>query len=101
MTEITGTARRPGVAVEVFPGGALSEITLSARALDLGARHLAGSILDAVREATAQANQRTKNALGAALAGLGDRELEVLGLRQDDALTERVEATTPQTWRTP
>jgi DNA-binding protein YbaB len=93
MTEITGEARahRGAIAVEVFPGGALSSITLSDRALALDRRELAASILDAVAEATALANERTKHALRDALTGLG--------LDSDPALLERVEATTPQTWR--
>jgi hypothetical protein len=91
MTGITGTARAPGVTVEVLPGGALSSITLSDRALAGGPRVLAATILDAVAEATALANQRTRHALGVALTGLG--------LDSDAALTERAEATTPRTWR--
>jgi DNA-binding protein YbaB len=93
MTEITGTAQahRGAIAVTVFPGGALSSITLSERALSLGPRALATSILDTVEEATALANQRTKHALRDALTGLG--------LDSDPALIERAEATTPDTWR--
>lgn len=102
MSEITATASTRGgaVTVRVHPGGALSELTLAAPALDLGASALAGAILDAVRQATALANQRTKHALGAVLAGLGDPDREILGLDQDDTLTEGAEATTPQSWRT-
>jgi DNA-binding protein YbaB len=93
MNEITGSAaaQRGAIAVEVFPGGALSSITLTDRALSLGARLLAASILNTVAEATAQANQRTKHALRDALSGLG--------LDADPVLVERVEATTPETWR--
>ena len=93
MNEITGSAavHRGAIAVEVFPGGALSRITLSDRALALGRRELSAGILDAVAEATALANQRTKHALRDALAGLG--------LDSDPVLIERVEATTPETWR--
>jgi DNA-binding protein YbaB len=91
MTEITGTARAHGIEVEAFPGGALSSIILSDRALARGPSALAESILDAVAEATAQANQRTKHALGEALG--------VLGVTSDAVLTERVEGTTPRTWR--
>ena len=93
MNEITGVAvaHRGAIAVEVFPGGALSRLTLTDRALSLGPRLLAARVLDAVAEATAQANQRTKHALRDALAGLG--------LDSDSALIERVEATTPETWR--
>jgi hypothetical protein len=93
MNEITGTAvaHRGAIAVEVFPGGALSSIALSERALSLGTRTLAAGILDAVAEATARANQRTKHALRDALTGLG--------LDSDPTLLERVEATTPETWR--
>jgi hypothetical protein len=101
MTDITGTAHahRGAVGVEVYPGGALAELTLSTPALALGPQALADSILGAVAEATALANQRTKHALRESLAGLGDRELAALGLDHGVALTERVEATTPQSWR--
>jgi hypothetical protein len=101
MTEITGEARAHGdaITVEVHPGGALSSITLSDKATALGARALAAGILGAVAEATALANQRTKHALRAALPALGERELAVLGLDSDAALTEQVETTTPRTWR--
>jgi hypothetical protein len=93
MKEITGSvsAHRGAIAVDVFPGGALSSLTLTERALTLGPRLLAVTILDAVAEATAVANQRTKHALRDALAGLG--------LDSDPAMVERVEATTPETWR--
>jgi DNA-binding protein YbaB len=90
-TEIVGTARKGGVTVEVYPGGALSSITLSEHALTLGTRELAASVLGAVAEAAAQANQRTKHALGDALT--------VLGYDSDAELVELVEATTPDSWR--
>ncbi|HEV2782939.1 MAG TPA: YbaB/EbfC family nucleoid-associated protein [Actinophytocola sp.] len=89
--EITGTARRGPVTVEVHPGGALSALTLSDRATALGARTLATTILDAVAEATARANQRTRHALADALT--------IIGLPTDPDLAERVETTTPPTWR--
>jgi hypothetical protein len=88
---ITGAVRVAGVRVEVLPGGALSAISLSDRAIGNCPRTLAMTILDAIAEATALANQRTRHALGVALTGLG--------LDCDAAITERVEATTPQTWR--
>jgi hypothetical protein len=93
MKEITGSvnAHRGAISVEVFPGGALSALTLTDRALALGPRLLAATILDAVAEATALANQRTKHALRDALTGLG--------LDSEADLVERVEATTPETWR--
>jgi hypothetical protein len=90
-TEIVGTARKSGVAVEVYPGGALSSITLSEHALALGTKQLAASVLGAIAEATALANQRTKHALGDALT--------VLGFDSDAELVELVEATTPDSWR--
>jgi YbaB/EbfC DNA-binding family protein len=101
MNEITATATtaRGAVTVRVHPGGALSELTLAAPAFGLGPSGLAAAILDAVRQATALANQRTKHALDAVLAGLGDPDRVILGLDQDAALTERAEATTPQSWR--
>ncbi|MFL6141213.1 MAG: hypothetical protein ACJ72N_04975 [Labedaea sp.] len=88
---ITGAVRVAGVRVEVLPGGALSSISLSDRAIGHCPRTLAMTIVDAIAEATALANQRTRHALGVALTGLG--------LDCDAAITERVEATTPVTWR--
>lgn len=101
MTEIIAraTAHDGAITVEVAPGGALSSISLSDKAIELGARALAAAVRDAIDEATARANQRTKSALRDALTGLDHRDLAILGLDQDDALTERVEATTPSTWR--
>jgi hypothetical protein len=86
MNEITGTAQahRGAIMVEVFPGGALSSLTLSKPALALGAEALAASILDAVAEATTLANLRTRHALRGALTGLG--------LDTDPALIERIES---------
>lgn len=100
MDRITGSARSHdgAVAVEVLPGGALSSITLTPAATGLGARGLADAVLAAVAEATALANQRTRAALRAGLAGVGDRELSALGLDTPDELVERVEATTPERW---
>ena len=60
---------------------------------------LSAAILAAVNDATAVANQRTKAALRDALDGLGEQELSTLGLTQENALTERAEATTPDSWR--
>ncbi len=64
---------------------------MSEHALASGTRELAASVLGAVAEATALANQRTKHALGDALT--------VLGCDSDAELVELVEATTPQSWR--
>jgi len=99
-TEITGDARDSGVEARVYPGGALAALTLTAPALDLGAARLAATIVDVVAEATARANRRTRHALRDALTGLDERDLTALGLDKDETLTERVESTTPQTWRT-
>jgi type VI protein secretion system component VasA len=96
--------RRPGqdagqgrrITVEVQPGGALSSLALTERALSLGGTALAAAILDAVAEATALANQRVRHALRTAVA---EPELVALGLISDAALVERVECTTPDTWR--
>ncbi|MGQ0838629.1 YbaB/EbfC family nucleoid-associated protein [Actinokineospora sp.] len=98
MSEITGSAQAHGgaIRVEVFPGGALSTLELRDAALRLGSRGLSDAVLGAVREAAALANQRTRHALDTALAGL---DPALLGLDQDATLTERVEATTPDTWR--
>lgn len=101
MSEITASHTIDGVTVEVHPGGALSSLSLTPRALALGQQALATTIVDTVAQATAVANQRTKHALRAALSGLSERELAVLGLHQDAATTERAESTTPDTWRTP
>jgi DNA-binding protein YbaB len=99
MTDITGAASSGGISVEVYPGGSLSSLSLDRRAMTLGSRGLADAILAAVDSATAVANQRTKAALREALDGLGEDELTVLGLQQEAALTERAEATTPDSWR--
>ncbi len=97
--EITGSAADRGIRVEVYPGGALSSLSLDRRAMSLGSAGLSTAILAAVNEATAVANQRTKAALREALDGLGEQELSTLGLNQDVVLTERAEATTPDSWR--
>ncbi len=99
MTEITGSATDRGIRVDVHPGGALSALSLDRRSMALGPQALSAAILAAVDEATAVANQRTKAALREALDGLGEDELTLLGLNQDVALTERAEATTPDSWR--
>ncbi|OLF16836.1 hypothetical protein [Actinophytocola xanthii] len=100
MSAITGCASAAGITVEVHPGGTMSSLSLEARALTLGPDRLAAAIVTAVAEATAVANQRTKNALREALTGLGEAELAALGLHQAADLTERAETTTPPTWRT-
>ncbi|HEY0452068.1 YbaB/EbfC family nucleoid-associated protein [Actinophytocola sp.] len=97
--DITGSAGSGGLRVEVYPGGALSSLALDRRAMAQGSRALAAGILAAVAEATAVANQRTKAALHEALDGLGEDELTLLGLNQEATLTERAEATTPDSWR--
>jgi hypothetical protein len=97
--DITGSATDRGIRVEVYPGGALSALSLDRRSMALGSRALSAAVLAAVDEATAVANQRTKAALREALDGLGEDELTLLGLHQDVALTERAEATTPDSWR--
>jgi len=99
MTDITGAATSGGIKVEVYPGGALSSLSLDRRAMTLGSRGLADAILATVHEATAVANQRTKAALRDALDGLGEDDLALLGLQQEAAMTERAEATTPDSWR--
>lgn len=99
MSEIKGRVSSAGITVEVYPGGALSSLSLDAGAMSLGPNALAESVVAAVAEATAVANQRTKNALRTALTGLSESELSLLGLHQEAALTERVESTTPDTWR--
>lgn len=101
MTEIKASRTAAGVTVEVLPGGALSSLSLTPRALALGPDTLAATIVATVAEATAVANQHTKSALRAALPDLSEAELAVLGLHQESALTERAESTTPDTWRTP
>ncbi|HEY7596015.1 MAG TPA: YbaB/EbfC family nucleoid-associated protein [Actinophytocola sp.] len=99
MSEITGSAADRGIRVEVYPGGALSSLTLDRRAMALGSQGLSAAILAAVGDATAVANQRTKAVLREALDGLGEDELTMLGLTQDNATTERAESTTPDSWR--
>jgi type VI protein secretion system component VasA len=97
--DITGSATDRGIRVEVYPGGALSSLSLDRRSMALGSRELSAAILATVEQATAVANQRTKAALRDALDGLGDNELTLLGLNQDRTLTERAESTTPDSWR--
>ena len=99
MNEITGAAADRGIRVEVYPGGALSALSLDRQAMGLGSQELSAAILAAVDNATAVANQRTKAALREALDGLGEDELTLLGLTQDGATTERAESTTPDSWR--
>lgn len=96
--EITGHARRDGVEVAVGPGGALSSLTLTNAALALGPAALASTVLAAVEEATALANQRTRHALRDSLAGV---DPAAVGFAQSEELTERVESTVPTTWRAP
>ncbi|ATY11159.1 hypothetical protein CU254_12295 [Amycolatopsis sp. AA4] len=96
---ITGTARHNGVTVEVAPGGALRTLELTAAALHGGGPRLADTILRAVREAAAQANERARHALKAELGVLSGAELSNLGLASEKDLAERAEDTTPDTWR--
>lgn len=96
MSEIKGAAQDRGVTAEVHPGGALTALSLTPAALDLGAAVLARTIVDVVATATAQANQRTKHALRSALA---DVDPAAVGLTHTDTLTERVESTVPTTWQ--
>ncbi|WP_409181691.1 YbaB/EbfC family nucleoid-associated protein [Amycolatopsis sp. VS8301801F10] len=96
---ITGTARHAGVTVEVAPGGALRTLELTANALRGGGPRLADTIVHAVREATAEANERARRTLEAELGDLGGAELNRLGLGSEKELAERAEDTTPDTWR--
>jgi hypothetical protein len=96
VSEIKGAATLRGVTAEVCPGGALAGLTLSQQAVDQGAAALAGTVVEAIAMATAQANQRTRYALRSALAGI---DAAALGLTQSESLTERVESTVPDTWR--
>ncbi|MFI7674408.1 YbaB/EbfC family DNA-binding protein [Actinophytocola sp. NPDC049390] len=96
MSDIRGTATVRGVTAEVCPGGAMAGLGLTRSALDHGAAALAATVVEAVAMATAQANQRTKHALRAALTGV---DPSLLGLAQAESLTERAESTVPDTWR--
>ncbi|RZS38912.1 hypothetical protein EV193_104123 [Herbihabitans rhizosphaerae] len=98
---ITGSARDASgtVTVEAHPGGALSSLTLTRQARTLGARLLADTILETIRMATAEADQRARNALRDPSVGVGDAQFDALGLGGDLVLVERVESTTPDTWR--
>jgi hypothetical protein len=89
---ITGSARSSGVAVEVYPGGALASISLSPQAIRLGPADLAATILGAVTQASAVASQRVR------ALGLESRELAILGLDCPPELAERAESTTPDSW---
>ncbi|MFD2471719.1 YbaB/EbfC family nucleoid-associated protein [Amycolatopsis silviterrae] len=98
----TGTARLAGVTVEVAPGGALRTLELTAESLRGGGPRLADTILRAVREAAAEANERARRALEAELGGLdglSDGDLSSLGLGREEDLADRAEDTTPDTWR--
>jgi DNA-binding protein YbaB len=94
---MTGVARAAdgSVRLTVAPGGALRALEIRPAALDLGARHLADTILALAKVATAQANQRAGQLLG----DLPTVSLAALGCTVDPALVERVESTMPDTWR--
>jgi uncharacterized protein YjiS (DUF1127 family) len=87
------------IRIEVGPGGGLTSIVLTDAAMRLGQTELADTILDLVRTATAQANQRVKHTMREQLGELSDDELTALGIGHDARLTEAVESTTPDTWR--
>ena len=91
---ITGSARTRDVAVEVHPGGALATLSITDRALREGGPALAATLLNLVRLATAEADQRTRHSLG-----LDGKAATTLGLTTDTELTEAVETTTPDSWR--
>lgn len=101
MSEITATAsaHHDTIAVTTYPGGGLADLKIDDHALSLGAPRLAETVLDLVRAATAQANQKTKHALHDVLSDLPDEHVDALGLGQDAADTERAEATVPDSWR--
>ena len=96
MSDIRGAATLRGVQVEVCPGGGLSGLTLTQEAVDQGAIALAGTVVEAIAQATAQANQRTKHALRDVLTGV---DPAVLGLTQSESHTEQAESTVPDSWR--
>ena len=96
MSEIKGAATLRGVTAEVHPGGALAGLRLSRQAVDQGATTLAGTVVETIALATAQANQRAKHALREALSGV---DVSALGLAQSTSLTELAESTVPDTWR--
>lgn len=100
-TALTAQARdyAAGVTVEVGPAGRLRTINLTPKSMRLGGDALAGVILDLVRTATAQANQRVRLAWpeldldhAGVNAGAGT------GTTADAALAEDLEHTTPDTW---
>lgn len=101
MTEILGSAsaHHDTVTVTTYPGGGLADLKIDDHALSLGPARLAETVLDLVRAATAQANQKTKHALHDVLAGLPAQHVDALGLGSaaDDA--QRAEATLPESWR--
>ncbi|MFD9893623.1 YbaB/EbfC family nucleoid-associated protein [Amycolatopsis sp. NPDC059027] len=94
---VTGSARRDGVSVEVLPGGALKSLDLTPEALRARGTGLAETILALVREAAAQADRRAVQS--GEFAGLDDDELARLGLTRDESLSEAAEGTTPDSWR--
>lgn len=101
MSEIVGTAsaHHDTITVKAFPGGGLAELSIDDHALSLGPARLAETLLDLVRAATAQANQKTRHALHDVLSDLPAEHVDALGLGQDVVDTERAEATTPDSWR--
>lgn len=96
MSDIRGAATLRGVTAEVCPGGGLAGLTLTQQAVDQGAAALADTVVEAIAQATAQANQRTKHVLREVLTGV---DPTVLGLTQSESHTERAESTVPDTWR--
>jgi hypothetical protein len=94
---ITAEARdyAAGITVEVGPAGGLRAISLNHKSMRLGAEGLAAAILDLVRTATAQANQRARLALP---DDLREADLDALGIPADTQLAEAIELTTPDTW---
>jgi hypothetical protein len=89
---ITANAHDPdtGIAVEVGPGGGLTDLVLDSRSLRLGPSRLAEAVLALVDTATARANARVQRTVG---------DVSALGLGVETRMVESVEDTTPETWR--
>lgn len=100
-TDIEGSARSAdgAISMTVGLGGVLRELEIRDDALRRGGRELARVLLDLARQATAHAGQRARNRLRDELTGLPADALAALGFTEDEELVERVESTTPATWR--
>lgn len=87
---VTGTATSAdgSVTVEVGLGGSLRSIRLTKTAVNRGAAHLAGAILEAARQATARANHQAHREFCRLLGPSAEHSLRIMGLDYDPALVD-------------